>query len=559
MDKKIPLGIDNFKELIEGDFYFIDKSLLIKQILDLNYKVFLFLRPRRFGKTLNLSMLNYYFDIISNNKKLFDKLAIDKENNTYHNHQNAYPTIFLSLKGIRATGWAEAFEKLTELVVSLYAQHAYLLDSKYLPEDKKKDFSAVLLKKINNTKLELSLKKLSEYLFIHYQKQVIILIDEYDTPFYEAYHHHYLNDMLKFMRNFFSEALKGNDALKFSVITGILRIAKESLFSGINHLKVYSVFDEKFSEHFGLTQEEVTEALHRYGFADKAAQVKIWYDGYHVGNHNHLYNPWSILNFIADSTGRVKPYWVNTGNPELLNKVLAKSNHAIKTELEQLLSFNSITCLIEENMDIAELETNDSSIWSLLVFSGYLTAYTNNKNKFGEVQLRIPNKEVKFAFEKIIKNWFNQSVGQHYLPSLTQALIRGNIESFKTQLTRYLAQTLSYFDLTGTEPERFYHALVLGMLIELTDTHQIKSNCESGYGRYDVLLIPHNKSQLGIILEFKVALDNTSSALTTAATQALTQITEKHYQQELLQSGIKNIVAIGIAFKGKNVEIKTSH
>lgn len=552
----IPIGVHDFKELVEKGFYFVDKSLMIKSLCDVNFKVYLLLRPRRFGKTLHLSMLKYYYDCTQNNAHLFDRLAIANAGDKYRNEMGKYPVILITLRGIRSNNWDVAKDKLIDLIASLYAKYKYLLESDKISLEDKKVFKNIIASKATPAQVDLSLRKLSEYLQAHHEQKVIILIDEYDTPIYEAFHNHYNQEMITFLRDFIGEALKDNDALQMGVVTGILRIAKESLFSGINNLKIYSVLDEGFSQYFGWSEQEVSKVLDYYGFTDAKNDVKKWYNGYTLGANERLYNPWSILNFVADKAKHLKPYWINTGNPALLKKVLAQSDKMIKADIELLLQGKSINQTINENLSMPDLNRGGMALWTLLLFSGYVTALPQKTRKLGDYQLRIPNEEVKQAFWLMITDWFTQSVGSNYLHDITQSLLAGEIDTFKVQLARYLRQTLSYFDISGKEPERFYHALVLGMLVHLSGKYEIKSNRESGFGRYDVLLIPIDKNQLGIILEFKVAFPEIDKSLSKAANAALKQIEAKNYQSELSQQGIKKILAVGIAFQGKEVAVQ---
>lgn len=553
--KVLPLGIDDFKELREQNCYFIDKSLLIKDIIDYSLKVYLLLRPRRFGKTLHLSMLKYFFDTTEDNQKLFEDLAITKAGEKYNDFQGQYPVIFLTLKNTKASTWEKAYEQLKETIISIYEQHNYLLKSAKLNLRQKKSFENILNETASETKYQSSLKFLSECLHDHYDKQVYIFIDEYDTPIHEAYHYNYADKTIEFLRDFLGKALKGNITLKQAVITGILRIAKESLFSGINNLKTYTILDSRFNQYFGWTEQEVQKTLADYNLEHAHVNTKHWYDGYTAGDEQHIYNPWSILSFVFDEGKSLEPYWVNTGNPTLLKTILAKSDDNTKKDLEKLLNHETIEHTIDKNLTLQDFERGDS-LWTLLLFSGYLTALPTPALVKDTFPLKIPNTEVHIAFAKMIKNWFSESTKQSFLTSILNELTTGNINAFRQMLTDYIEQALSYFDVKGNEPERFYHALVLGMLVELKDTYTILSNRESGYGRYDVMLIPHDKNKLGLIIEFKKVSPTRNDSLNSAIKEALSQIKAKNYTQTLKSAGVKQVLAIAIAFAGKTVSIK---
>lgn len=554
LKQRLPLGIDDFKKIRENQYYFVDKSLLIKDVIDLGFEVLLLLRPRRFGKTLHLSMLKYFFDHLEKQSNLFLDLSIEKAGTPYLKRKNSSPVIFLSLKNIKGGSWPEALSKFKKMISDIYKVHNHLLMSDQLSDFEKDTYRRILQIEADQTALESSLEDLSQYLYKHFKKKVYIFVDEYDSPIQEAHHSNYANEMLDFMRSFLGEALKGNSALAFSVVTGILKIAKESLFSGINNFKVYSVLDSPFKQYFAWTETEVNKLLINYGLENKFEEVAAWYDGYTVSTQKKLYNPWSVLNFVADRGERLRPYWVNTGNPRLLIQLLAHSTDAVKKELETLLCGNTITQKITENLVMQNLEKSDSALWTLLLYSGYLTALPNSNLGLSSAVLKVPNYEVKLALEDIIQNWFFESVNQSFLKTVLTSLIDDNITQFSRIFTDYSEEVLSYFDIRGDEPERFYHALVLGMLVELRQDYIIRSNRESGYGRYDVIVIPKNKSRTAFILEFKKV--SREQTLDSALNEALQQIHEKAYDKELRAMDIKKIVTIAMAFHGKKVKIK---
>lgn len=553
-NQQMPLGIDDFKELRQQDYYFVDKSLLIKEIIDKGFKVFLALRPRRFGKTLHLSMLKYFFDINEKDKHLFDHLKITRAGEKYLQKQNKYPIIFITFKNVKAKNWQEALKKIEKVISELYQEHAYLLDSPAISDDEKQTFTQIIHKKAELSDLEFSVKDLSYYLKKHFNETVYILIDEYDTPVHEAFHHQYTKDILPFMCGLLGSALKGNPNLQQAIVTGILRIAKESLFSGVNNIITFSVLDDGLSNYFGWTKQEVEKALDSFQLSQSHASVQVWYDGYTVGNSLHLYNPWSILSFIANHGKALEPYWVNTGNPALIENILAKSDDHTKKSIEQLLNGELLHYPIDINLTLANFGQGDT-LWALLLFSGYLTTLPT-KSLIKETRpLKIPNEEVKIAFTKMIRNWFSQSTKPLFLSSILHELTEGNINNFKDMLTNYLEEVLSYFDVKGKEPERFYHALVLGMIVELKNTHTITSNRESGYGRYDVMVVPYDNNKPGIIIEFKKVNKANNETLAVAAQKGLDQIEEKQYALSLKTKKIQRAIAISIAFLGKKIYI----
>lgn len=551
--KLLPIGIDDFKKLRQGHFRFVDKSLLIEEILNLGFEVLLLLRPRRFGKTLQLSMLKYFFSLNEQNVQLFDDLAIKSSQSQCLNEQQQYPVIFLSLKNIKAQSWEAVIDKFKQMASDLYKEFDYLLQSDELYDSDKKRFQAIIDQNTSMTQLESSLKNLSNYLSAHHKKKVIILIDEYDTPIHEAHHFGYTKTMLDFMRSLLGEALKGNLSLRFGIVTGILRIAKESLFSGINNLKVYSALDNRFSAYFGWTEQEVKEILKEYQLEVSFKEVEKWYNGYCVGERGKIYNPWSVINYVSDPKSGLRPYWINTGNPRLLLNLLAKSSDSIKIEFESLLESHTISQKITENLTMNSIDKSDTALWTLLLYSGYLTPISTSNSTTSQTILKIPNNEVKVALEEFVQSWFLESANQSFLKSILTELTQGNIHNFSRMLTDYIEQVLSYFDIKGNEPERFYHALVLGMLVELRGKYHIRSNRESGYGRYDVMLIPKDTTQLGIIVEFKKA--NRQESLDASVQEALLQIKEKAYDKELRAAGVQKISAVAIAFLRKEVRI----
>ncbi|MCF7799928.1 ATP-binding protein [Candidatus Babeliales bacterium] len=554
--KKLSISISDFKEIIENGHYFLDKSLFIKEIINSDAKVLLLPRPRRFGKTLNLSMLKYFFEKSQEtNKQLFKDLGIEKEKKIM-NLQGQYPVIFLTFKDIKELNWDNTISKIKDLIAQEFSKHDYLVNSNTLKNFEKEYFNNIISKKAEQSDYENSLKNLSIWLAKFYNKKTIILIDEYDSPITAGYLKNYYDQIIGFMRNFLSAGLKDNSYLEKAVITGVLRVAKESIFSGLNNLKVYSILNENFSEYFGFLQNEVEEILNYYGLESKIAEVKEWYDGYNFAQ-NKIYNPWSIINFIADK-GEFGIFWVNTSDNELIKNLITNGDENLKKDIESIVANKINKHIINDTIIFKDIEKISESTLNLLLFSGYLTVsgvkYNKNQDAFLG-KLSIPNREIRSLYKNIIRYWFNASIGKDNYKLMLKNLINGNIKEFQDYFSNFVLSSFSTFDLPENESEKVYHSFVLGMLISLNKDYILKSNRESGFGRYDVILIPKNKNKLGIILEFKKAKEKES--LTESSQDALKQIQDKKYDQELKDLGIKNLLLLGIAFKGKMVEISS--
>jgi len=549
--KRLPIGVTNFKKLIEEDYYYVDKTLLIKELLDKGNAVTLLPRPRRFGKTINLSMLNYFFSNTELAKHLFTSTAI-AQHPAIMAHQGKYPVIFISFKDIKVSTWPNAYEKIQGLIKAEFDRLRQGLEH-VMTKAEQLDFDDVIARIASKDTFEKSLQALSTLLHRYYQKRVIILLDEYDAPIHAAFTNGYYKEMVEFIRNLFSAALKDNDALEFSVMTGILRTAKEGIFSGLNNLKVYTVLQEPCSTYFGFTQQEVDACLADYSLTDKSHAIKEWYNGYQFAGTT-IYNPWSILNCVQEH-GELVPYWVNTSDNEMIKRLLIRSSIHVQTQLEQLLYDKPVEQPLEEAFVVPDMESNETIVWSLLVFSGYLT--TLQRKRVGDeyrYDLAIPNKEVRTTYKKFLTEVLSQPLKTTTLHVLYEALSTGNGSSFEEILQEYFLNSISAFDLPDNEPEKSYHLFVLGLLVTLQDTYEIVSNRESGYGRYDIMLIPKDISKRGLIIEFKRTLPK--ETLETAAVKALEQIHTKQYAQELKKRGIHTITAFGIAFKGKQVLLK---
>ena len=539
--KKIPIGVENFKEIISNDFYYIDKTKSIEDILNDGSKVKLFTRPRRFGKTLNMSTLKYFFDIQNKdeNRKLFNGLDIEKSQ--YISEQGKYPVIFISMKGIKAPNWEDYLFQIKTLIKELYNEFSFIRE--ILNKSELDSFDKIWLKK-DDGEYSNALKNLTAYLYKYYKKEVILLIDEYDNPLITAYEYHYYDDALPFFKVFYGEALKTNPYLKMGVMTGIIRVIKAGIFSDLNNLKVYSILNEQYSDFFGFTQDEVEKALKDFNIEYELPDVKSWYDGYKFGNSD-VYNPWSILNFLTDK--KLIPYWIDTSDNYLINKTLKNASSDTMEALQKLFSGESVEENINGNSDLSIL-FDEEEIWELFLFSGYLTIDEKIGEDYENVYaLRLPNREVKEFFKQ---KFIDMNFGESLFRNTMEALKKNNIDNFEKYLQNIILKSASYYD---GKNEDFYHGLILGMTLYLDRDYYVNSNRESGLGRYDVIIEPKNKNNRGYILEFKVVKDEKD--LENTAKEAIEQIIDKKYDTSLKERGIKDITLIGIAFFGKLVKI----
>lgn len=554
---RLPIGYDNFGKIREKNLDFVDKTLFIQEILDeITTEVILITRPRRFGKTLNLSMLQHFLaaEVYGcKTKGLFDDLKIAALGSTYMQYQGKYPVIFITLKDVQDHRYETAYAGLTTLLRQVCREHDYLLSSTELSPEEKFNFEEILRNHANEGEIKSALQNLSHYLFKHHGVKPWLLIDEYDTPLQSAFLHGYYEEMISLMRGFLGAALKTNPYLEKAVITGILRISKESLFSGLNNLKVYTVLQQQYSDCFGFTETEVSDLLQRSDLSDQAPAIKHWYNGYLMGN-TVIYNPWSIVNCIHEK-GLFRPYWVNTSGNDLIKRLLAQGDEKLKENLELLLVEKPICAVLNENMVFSDIDRNQDVLWSLLLLSGYLKAIETEQTEVGtKAILCPPNYEVFLLYRALVQEWFSHPLGYENYTDLLQSLLRGNVEEFNLRLQDCLLQVFSIFDVTGQHPEKFYHGFVLGLVVSLNNTHRVQSNRESGYGRYDVMLIPKDATQLGIVMEFKTVRDDKID-LQQAAQQALQQVIDRHYAETLKGQGITKILQLGLAFRGKTVHV----
>ena len=545
--KKIPIGEDDFKRLIENNNYYVDKTRLIEDILTRGSLVNLFPRPRRFGKTLTISMLDNYFNIKKKevNKNLFKGLEIEKSSKEIQKEKGKYPVISLNLKEIKAENWELEFNLLKNIISKLYYDHIEVQE--VLNETEKRDYNAILLKMADEAVYQLSLKNLSQYLMRLYKERVIILIDEYDAPIEKGYIEGFYDEVIDFMRNFFGAALKTNDALKFACITGILRVSKESIFSGLNNIDIYSILNEQYSEYFGFLPEEVDKILEDYGMKDRKEDIKKWYDGYNFGG-TEIYNPWSILKAI--SRKEIDYYWTNTGGTDILEEILKKSSSIIKQELEQLLIGEIIKVKLDENIVYSEISGSRENIYNFMLMSGYLTVEKiEREGKYKIGYLKIPNLEVEVAFENMINRWFQEKTGREEIIKLQKALLEERKEIVEELLNSLMEKSMSYFD----NAENFYHGFVLGLMVDMGKDYVVLSNRESGFGRYDMKIEKMDKS-VGVILEFKTVKED--EKMEEEAQNALEQINNNKYYLEMKEKGITNILKYGIAFNNKKAVVK---
>ena len=540
--KRIGIGISDFKHLIEEDFYYFDKTKFIDEIIKDGAQVKLFARPRRFGKTLNMSMLKYFFDIkkADENRKLFKDLYIEKTES--FKDQGQYPVVFLSLKDLKATTWEEMERKIIITLSDFLSEYEYLLNE--LSGINFENLKNIIYKKASIDDLTTALKFLTKILYEKYNKKIVVLVDEYDSPLVSAYINGYYEKAKNFFKIFYSSVLKDNNYLQMGVLTGIIRVIKAGIFSDLNNLRTYTILSDDYTDSYGLTEEEVEKSLKDYGIEAEISKVKDWYDGYKFGD-SEVYNPWSILNFLQDK--KLRAYWVDTSGNDLINNVLKMRNKNIITALERLFNGEGLRQNISGTSDLSKI-LSDDEVWELLLFSGYLTV--EEKINQDNYILRLPNKEVKSLFRKTFIETYIARGSK--LSFLMESLIENKIEDYEENLQEVLLTSVSYND-TKKGNEAFYHGLIMGMGLYLEGEYITKSNIESGLGRYDFLIEPKNKSKRAFIMEFKST--DSIEKLEEVSKEALKQIEDKKYDISLKQNGIKEITYIGIAFCGKQIKI----
>lgn len=554
--KTLPIGISDYVRA-QSQYYYVDKTLLIKEFLDQKPLVSLFTRPRRFGKTLNMDMIRVFFEISDvDTSEYFKDKAIWKCGVEYTKHQGKYPVIFLTFKDVKFDSWETTLDKIRGLLQAEFGRHLELLHSEKLAKYEKEFFTRIIEGKGSEVDMTSALENLSKMLTEHYEKAPIIIIDEYDTPIQEGYAKDFYDEIIGFMRNFFSGAFKDNKNLSYGFLTGILRIAQESIFSGLNNLTVNSVMDEAYDEFFGFTYREVHQMMMYYGLADKEAELKEWYDGYLFGNEE-IYNPWSVINYISKG-GIPQAYWVNTGKNEVLEDVLKVATDDITERLYALLQGEKVIARIDQNVLYRTLSEDPANIYSLLLVAGYLKSLKKELQADGTYlcEVAIPNREIAAVYKGEILSHLMQigAITRTTANKISESLYANDLKKLQQAITEYMDKTISFYDAGA---EGFYHGLILGLIALMDNQYKIKSNRESGDGRYDISLIPRAGKYPGIIMEVKVEKGLGDEKLEVLAEEALAQIVDKRYDVEMRSDGIEHILKMGIAFSGKKVKIKT--
>ena len=551
--KGIGIGISDFKMLRLRKNYYIDKTMYIKHIIDNQAGVILVTRPRRFGKTLNMSMLKYYFDCTAKgNKELFEGLKIMEQGEEYNSKLGYYPVIYLTLKDAGLMNYDLMIMQLKTIMMELYYEHKYLLEGE-MSEGERTIFNKILSAKANDVDLLNSVKMLSKLLNQYFNKPVILLIDEYDVPLQNAYVEGYYEEAVKFFKTFYGTTFKDNPYLEKTVLTGVSRVAKESIFSGANNFKVFTILDNEFSEDFGITEEETDKIIKDFNIEDEKEEIKKWYDGYTIGNTTGIYNPWSILNYLTDR--KLMPYWVNTSSNDLIKLVL-KNSVTVKEKIETLLRDEEIEVPINLETIIVGIENDEDNIWGLMLQTGYLKITEVVDLAVHIYKVKIPNYEINILFQQIVHEWFRNKVPGNDLRTILKDLVTLDFENFEYKFKRLVKEMFSYMDVGEDTAENFYHAFVLGMLVGLKDTYYVNSNRESGLGRYDIMLEPKDKNGNSFIMEFKLYSEDKEESIEEIIETAKKQIEEKGYETNLKERGFTNITKIVFAFKGKEVKME---
>ena len=556
---KLPIGVSDFKKIIKNDYYYFDKTNLIESLLNDGSEVKLFTRPRRFGKTLNMSMLKYFFDVKNKdeNRKLFEGLNISKSE--CFEKQGNFPVISISFKKYQEKNWENGFDMIKDIISSLYDEFEFIKGK--LSTRKQKKFDLILMEEANLSSWKNSLANLTNYLYDYYGKKVVVLIDEYDQPIINSYIKGYYEEAVDFFKSFYGAVLKDNEYLEMGVMTGILRVAKENIFSGLNNIKVHSTLNKRFTEYFGILENEAENALKDFGLEYDLLDVQKWYNGYLFGD-TKVYNPWSIINFLDEK--KLGAYWVNTSGNELIKLYLQRLKNDIFEDFSKLLNKESILKRINDSMTFGNLENNfEKNVWNLFFHSGYLTLVEEYDVMKKNVSIKIPNKEILEMFsDMFIEVYFRNS---EIFLDMTNALTNGDVEKFKMELNNILLENVGIFDVGGIYKEQFYHGLILGLVLILKNEYEIISNNFAGKGRYDLLLKPKNilERKEGIIIELKIVNgtenlnDNKiQENLAKECEVALKQIDEKNYVSVLKNAGIERVLKVGIAFFGKEFETK---
>lgn len=558
---ELPIGISDFKKLVEyknhytnEPYLYVDKTPLIREIDADGTEVIIITRPRRFGKTLNMSMLQYFYAPEVNGEPtshLFENLKIASDTRAMEK-QGSHPVVFISFKGVDGPSFEDAQASLSNAIQFLFSQHEYLIESTKLSKHEKAKFEQLLTQStpLSISDLQVSLQRLTTYLKKHFDKKVMVLIDEYDAPIQKSYSKNYYEQMIEVFKDMFGDLLKGNDALEKAVLTGILRVSKESLFSTLNNVEIYSILHDKYSPYFGFTEPEV-ETLFKAKGIDNIDQARQWYNGYQFGQ-SVVYNPWSIIKYLKESH-ELKSHWVNTSSNRLAENLILKSSPATKAKLESLMSRDTIKGLIDEHVVFNDLDKDESALWSLLLASGYLMATKKQaEGRYYRCELKIPNEEVLDFYCSTIKKWISSAAGITWFDDFVVALKSGDAKAIEKKIQEVIDHTMSYHDTAKNVLESFFHGLMLGIVVGLKEDYQIKSNRESGLGRYDVALLPKKEGLPGIIMEFK-AQDVSDDKVESLAKEAVQQISQLDYPRELKENGVTLIKPLGIGFSKRKV------
>ena len=549
--KPIPIGVENFKRIIDGEYYYVDKTLMIKDILDNKSMVNLYTRPRRFGKTLNMSMIQYYFEKTDkDNSYLFDNLNISKAGEKYQKHMGQYPVISISLKSMKQGSYEESFYQYISIISEEFDRHSYLLESELISDEDKEDFTKIKKRTAKKEVYSTAIKFLSRCLNKHYNKNVIILIDEYDVPLECAYFNGFYDEMVNLIRSAFESALKTNNSLEFGILTGCLRVSRESIFTGLNNPKINSITTIDYSEYFGFTEPEVRKIVEDYNISERFDDIKDWYDGYLFGK-TEIYNPWSILNFISDSrkdnNALLKAYWSNTSSNDIIRELIFNGELETKSLIQDLMNGKSIEKPIHEEITYRNIDINTDYIWSFLLFTGYLKqidSYMEGDTIYSKMV--IPNREVRSIYRNTISQWFKEKVQNTGTSELFNAVITGNAEMFAKEVNKWLRRCISYQD----NYESFYHGFLAGLLLG-SEEYTIKSNRENGNGRTDIVICEYQERTVAVIIEIKIA--DKYVELEKKCDEALNQIESRNYESELIEVGYQNIIKYGIAFCSEKV------
>ncbi len=549
MKKSLPIGISEYQEA-STEYYYVDKTLLIRDFLDERPKVSLFTRPRRFGKTLNMDMLRVFFEKTEEDTSVYFR---DKKiwscDQSYLDQQGKYPVIFLSLKDVKGSSWEETFRMIRGLLADEFQRHKELADSDALNEYEKDRFSSLAATTASEVDYQMSLQTLTRLLHQHHGVAPIVIIDEYDTPIQQGYVNGFYDAVVGFMRNLFSGGLKDNRHLSYGFLTGILRVAKESIFSGLNNLKVNSILEDRYSEYFGFTPEEVQEMAAYYGVPEKYQELCDWYDGYRFGD-SEIFNPWSVVSYFNNNC-RPKAFWQSTGSNEIIREVLAEATPDIMERLELLMQGKTFVTSVDTGVIYPQIKRDPASVYSFLLVAGYLKAVSYDYT-YEMCEVALPNKEISFVYSKEILSQLETVISRSATTSIQEALYKMDLPALQKKLGEFLVQSISFHD---TASESFYHGLILGLCAMMEDRYRITSNREAGYGRFDIQMFPLKRHLPGVLIELKAGKNCTEEQLGELAQTALQQIKDRAYETELMAQGAKTILRYGLAFSGKKVSI----